>query len=87
MSRDIMRSTARHFRRYYNPYVINAIRMDTNTNVLGSNPAAARFLSSFKADLNDYPNTYSDDLRDALAELYGLERENFVAGLSQAAHP
>jgi len=80
MSREWMRSTARHFQRYYNPEVGDAIRMDTNTNVLGSNPAAVRFLASQKMDLNDYPNTYSDGLRDALADLYGLERENFVAG-------
>jgi len=78
--RERMRSTARHFKRYYNPDVGNALRMDTNTNVLGSNPAAAKFLASFKTEMNDYPNTYSDGLRDALAELYGLERENFVAG-------
>lgn len=80
MSRDCMRSTARHFRRYYNPDVGDAIRMDTNTNVLGSNPAAAEFVSSYRGDMNDYPNTYSDGLRDALADLYGLERENFVVG-------
>ncbi|MDR2866544.1 MAG: histidinol-phosphate transaminase [Methanomassiliicoccaceae archaeon] len=80
MDRERMRSTARHFQRYYNPEVGNAIRMDTNTNVLGSNPAAAKFLASQKMDVNDYPNTYSDGLRDALADLYDLERENFVAG-------
>jgi len=75
-----MRSTARHFQMYYNPDAGNALRMDTNTNVLGSNPAAMRFISEFKGDVNDYPNTYSDNLRDALADLYDLERENFVAG-------
>ncbi|MCL2785841.1 MAG: histidinol-phosphate transaminase [Methanomassiliicoccaceae archaeon] len=80
MQREWMRSTTRHFRRYYNPSVGDAIRMDTNTNVLGSNPAAAKFLSSAEMNMNDYPNTYSDGLRDALAELYGLERENFVVG-------
>lgn len=80
MQREWMRSTAKHFQRYYNPDVGNALRMDTNTNVLGSNPAATKFLRSLKADINDYPNTYSDGLRDALAELYGLERENFTAG-------
>jgi histidinol-phosphate aminotransferase len=78
--RERMRSTARHFKRYYNPEVGDALRMDTNTNVLGSNPAASRFLASPKVNINDYPNTYSDGLRDALAELYGLERENFVVG-------
>lgn len=75
-----MRSSTRQFRRYYNPDVGGAVRMDTNTNVLGGNPAAAEFLKGFKGDLNEYPNTYSDGLRDALAELYGLDRENFVAG-------
>ncbi len=75
-----MRSSTRGFRRYYNPDVGDAVRMDTNTNVLGSNPAATRFLKEFKGEINDYPNTYSDGLRDALAELYGLNRENFVAG-------
>ncbi|MCL2711816.1 MAG: histidinol-phosphate transaminase [Methanomassiliicoccaceae archaeon] len=80
MSREWMRSTAKHLRRYYNPDVGNALRMDTNTNVLGSNPAAEKFIRSCKIDANDYPNTYSDRLRDELASLYGLERENFVVG-------
>ena len=80
MSRERMRSTAREFKRYYNPEVGDAVRLDTNTNVLGSNPAASKYLASQKADINDYPNTYSDGLRDALAELYSLERENFVVG-------
>ena len=80
VSREIMRSTTRGFERYYNPRVGNEVRLDTNVNVLGSNPAAMNFLSSWKGDINGYPNTYSDDLRDALADLYGLERENFVAG-------
>lgn len=80
VSRDVMRSTTRGFERYYNPVVGDAIRMDTNTNVLGSNPAATEFLKKGVSDINGYPNTYSDGLRDALADLYGLERENFVAG-------
>ena len=80
ITRDSMRSTTRGFERYYNPDVGDAIRLDTNTNVLGSNPAAEKFLSTFSARLDNYPNTYSDHLRDALGELYGLERENFIAG-------
>jgi len=56
------------------------LRLDTNTNVLGSNPAAEKYLKEQRIDLNGYPNTYSDGLRDALADLYGLERENFVVG-------
>ena len=80
VSRDVMRSTARDFRKYYNPKIGKEIRLDTNVNVLGSNPAAKKFLSEWDGDINGYPNTYSDDLRSNLAELYGLERENFIAG-------
>ena len=80
LTRDVMRSTTRGFERYYNPKVGDAIRLDTNTNVLGSNPAAMEFLKKGIDGLDGYPNTYSDGLRDALADLYGLERENFVAG-------
>ncbi len=80
LTRDVMRSTTRGFEKYYNPKVGDAVRLDTNTNVLGSNPAAAEFLKKGIDDLDGYPNTYSDNLRSALAELYSLETENFVAG-------
>ena len=79
-SRDLMRSTTRNFEKYYNPELHGEIRLDTNTNVLGSNPAAAAALKNLELDLNGYPNTYSDGLRDALAELYDLERDNFIVG-------
>lgn len=75
-----MRETTRDFQIYYNPKISNEIRLDTNTNVLGSNPAATRYLSEGRWDLNGYPNTYSDGLRGALADLYGLETSNFIAG-------
>lgn len=80
MDRDSMKASVRDLAMYYNPVVGNAIRLDTNTNVLGSNPAAAEYLKNVDIDLNGYPNTYSDGLRDALADLYGLTRDNFVAG-------
>lgn len=80
MGRERMRSGIRDFQKYYNPELHGELRMDTNTNVLGSNPAAEAYLRSQKEDLDGYPNTYSDGLRDALADLYGLERENFIAG-------
>ncbi|MCQ2053314.1 MAG: histidinol-phosphate transaminase [archaeon] len=80
LTRDVMRSTVREFERYYNPKVGNAIRLDTNTNVFGSNPAAIEFLKRGIDGLDGYPNTYSDGLRSALADLYNLETENFVVG-------
>lgn len=80
VTRDMMRSTTRKFEKYYNPELHGEIRLDTNTNVLGSNPAAAEYLRHIDIDLNGYPNTYSDGLRTALAELYGLEQDNFLVG-------
>lgn len=79
-SRDIMRSTVRDFRRYYSPDVGGRVRLDTNTNVLGPNPAARKFIAEQTIDLNEYPDTYSGGLRRALAGLYGLDAENFVVG-------
>ncbi len=80
MDRSIMRETTRDFTRYYNPKLNGELRLDTNTNVLGSNPAAERYLKENRWDLNGYPNTYSDGLRQALAELYGVETDNVIAG-------
>lgn len=80
MDRSIMRGTTRDFVKYYNPKLNGELRLDTNTNVLGSNPAAERYLKEHSWDLNGYPNTYSDGLREALAELYGLESDNIIAG-------
>jgi histidinol-phosphate aminotransferase len=80
VSRDIMRSTTRGFKKYYSPVIDGQLRLDTNTNVLGANPAAKRFIAEQKIDLNEYPGTYSDNLRYALAELYGLDMNNFIVG-------
>ncbi len=78
--RSIMRETTRDFVRYYNPKLHGEIRLDTNTNVLGSNPAAAEYLRTHTWDLNGYPDTYSGGLRSALGELYGLDPDCIIAG-------
>lgn len=80
MDRQMMRETTRDFVKYYNPKLNGELRLDTNTNVLGSNPAAEKYLRENTWDLNGYPNTYSDGLRGALAELYGLDTDNIIAG-------
>lgn len=80
LTKDIMRETTRDFEVYYNPKLNGEIRLDTNTNVLGSNPAAAKYLAENSWDLNGYPNTYSNGLREVLGELYGLDKDNFIAG-------
>lgn len=80
MDRSVMRDTTKDFVKYYNPKLHGELRLDTNTNVLGSNPAAEKYLREHTWDLNGYPNTYSDGLRQAIAELYGLEADNVIAG-------
>ncbi len=80
VDRSIMRETAKGFQMYYSPVLHGEIRLDTNTNVLGSNPAAAEYLKNVSVDLNGYPDTYSRTLRGKLAELYGLQPENLIAG-------
>jgi histidinol-phosphate aminotransferase len=80
VDRNLMRETTRGFQKYYNPKLHGELRLDTNTNVLGSNPAAARYLAEGKWSLDLYPNTYSDGLREALGELYGLQADNIIAG-------
>ena len=80
LTNEIMRETTRNFEVYYNPKLNGEIRLDTNTNVLGSNPAAEKYLAENRWDLNGYPNTYSNGLREALGELYGLDKDNFIAG-------
>ena len=75
-----MRETTRDFQTYYSPMLHGEVRLDTNTNVLGSNPAAERYLAENRWDLNGYPDTYSRSLRQALGELYGLDPECVIAG-------
>ena len=75
-----MRETTRDFVKYYNPKLHGEIRLDTNTNVLGSNPAAGEYLRTHTWDLNGYPDTYSGGLRTALGELYGIDPDCIIAG-------
>ena len=55
--------------------------MDTSTNPLGCNPAASKAITECASmDLDQYPSTYSDELREELAKFYGLTRDNFIVG-------
>ncbi len=81
MDRSWMRGSTRHFKPYYSPDADGALRLDTNTNVLGPNPAAAAALADLAGlDFNQYPDTYSRPLRRKLAECHGLSEGNFVTG-------
>lgn len=80
MKEEWVRATVRDIPLYYNPKV-KAVRMDTSTNVLGPNPAVRNVLNGCAGmDLNQYPKPYSDELREALAQAYGLKADNFVVG-------
>ncbi|MCX6653405.1 MAG: histidinol-phosphate transaminase [Methanomassiliicoccales archaeon] len=80
MKKEWQRSTIRDIPLYYNPQV-SGIRMDTSTNSLGANPAVKEALRECAdMDLNQYPSPYSDGLREALADLYRLDPDNFVVG-------
>ena len=66
---------------YYDPKPGQALRMDTNTNPLGENPACQQALKDCaRMELGQHPSTYGTKLREALAHLYSLDPENFVVG-------
>lgn len=66
---------------YYDPKPGSALRMDTNTNPLGENPVCQQALRDCASmELGQYPSTYGGDLREALSQLYSLDKENFVVG-------
>jgi len=80
MKDNWVRGSVRDIPLYYNPKV-KAVRMDTSTNVLGPNTVMRDVLTKcMDMDLNQYPAPYSDGLRGALAEKYGLHEDNFVVG-------
>jgi histidinol-phosphate aminotransferase len=80
MKDNWVRTTVRDIPLYYNPK-IKAVRMDTSTNVLGPNTVLKDVLTKcMDLDLNQYPTPYSDALRQALADKYGLRPDNFVVG-------
>jgi len=80
MNADWVRKAVRDVPLYYNPKV-KAVRMDTSINVLGPNTAISDVLGECRDwDLNQYPTPYSDGLRRALADAYGLHEDNFVVG-------
>jgi histidinol-phosphate aminotransferase len=81
MKDEWVRSTARGMSTYYNPQSGGKLRMDTSTNPLGCNPAASKAIAECAdMDLDQYPSTYSDNLREELAKFYGLSRDNFIVG-------
>ena len=77
-----LRTTVTDLQLYYNPKIVGSpLRMDTNTNPLGENPACKDALREcLEMDLEQYPSTYGDNLRKELASHYGLHMDNIVVG-------
>ena len=61
------------------------IKLNTNENPYPPTPKIREVLDGFDiSDLRLYPNTGSDIVRDAAAEVYGLKRENIFVGNTSA---
>ncbi len=56
------------------------IRLASNENPLGPSPKAIEAYTALQGELHRYPDGGSNDLRDAIAECEGLERERIVCG-------
>ena len=57
------------------------IKLNTNENPYPPSPAVRKAMEEFDTDdLRLYPNTGSDIVRDAVAKVYGLRRENVFVG-------
>lgn len=66
---------------WYPPLERGFIRMDSNTNLVGVNPAiylAAKQLS--KLEINHYPHPYNDALRREIAKFYGINYDGILIG-------
>lgn len=63
------------------PQVANMIKLNTNENAYGPNPAVVAALAAFDAtNLRRYSSLDQAELRQALAEQHGLEADQFVIG-------
>ncbi len=63
------------------PKIPGLIKLNTNENPYPPSPKVAEFLRSFDASLlRLYPQPLSDDLRETIAETYGVDTRNVLAG-------
>ncbi|HFU1090023.1 TPA: histidinol-phosphate transaminase [Streptococcus suis] len=63
------------------PQVANMIKLNTNENAYGPSPAVVAALADFDAtNLRRYSSLDQAELRQALADQYGLEADQFVIG-------
>lgn len=60
--------------------VTDVLKLASNENPLGPSPLALHAIERMAAEARYYPDSRSLDLREALAELHGLARDNVVMG-------
>ena len=63
-----------------NGKVKNLIRLSANEGALGTSLNAIKAINSFSTDLNRYPPQVSENLVDAIAKRYSLDRNKIILG-------
>ena len=58
----------------------NLIRLSANESALGTSLEAVRVLNEFSNNLNRYPPQVSEDLINAIADRYSLNKNNIILG-------
>lgn len=78
----LTRASVRNLKRpSYGTIPADIIRMNDNANLFMPNPAAKRVARRFDFDsLSKYPPVAADDLREAIAEKYGVSAEDVFVG-------
>ena len=63
------------------PKLENLCKLNTNENAFPPSPAVKRAIAELDWErLRRYPDPLADALRDKIAEVFGLKRENVIAG-------
>ncbi len=59
---------------------IKVIRLSANEGALGTSAKAIKAINSFSTDLHRYPPQVSEDLVNAIAKRYSLDRDKIILG-------
>ena len=63
------------------PKMLNLIKLNTNENPYPPSPKVIEAIRNFELNhLRLYPDPMCDSIRDVVAELHGVKRENVIAG-------
>lgn len=62
------------------PAGVKLHKLSSNESPMGPSPKAVAALSDMTANMEDYPDGSSTDLREAIAEVHGLNSDNIICG-------